>query len=371
MTPSWSAKRDAQALYNRLWGSGFLPSRFQGIQFQSRGDAVHYVGNPEGVCQSTQRQVIEEAHPRDQVVRDIRRRIRSVKNTRKITRAMEMVAAARKTVEQAVGTVVSDLSRWQHVAHGVTDALGSPGRADDGDGEGDDDAHDDMAEHPGLTALVVRHHALVDRPRPHRLPEPVPDGVRVGRDFYLSPLVPVIARRDGTIVAVQLAPAPGGNQTLYFILASIGIFTLPEMEFPFATMDEVMRQIRRVASELVNRGKFPMILGGEHSITPPVVAAVAAKYPGLSVLQLDAHADLRESFMGTPHNHACAMRRTAEFAPITQVGIRSLSTEEAAAIPSLKTTIVMGSRSRAAVSSSGMLRVGSSPNKPSIGKAAR
>src|SRR5437867_3828482 len=94
---------------------------------------------------------------------------------------------------------------------------------------------------------------------------------------------------------------------------SIGIFTLPEMEFPFATMDEVMKEIRRVAAELVNRGKFPLILGGEHSITPAVVAAVAAKHRGLSVLQIDAHADLRESFMGTPHNHACAMRRTLDF----------------------------------------------------------
>jgi agmatinase len=120
---------------------------------------------------------------------------------------------------------------------------------------------------------------------------------------------------------------------------SIGIYTLPEMEFPFATMDEVVKEIRRVAAELVNRGKFPLILGGEHSITPAVVAAVAAKHPGLSVLQIDAHADLRDSFMGTPHNHACAMRRTLEFARTTQVGIRSLSPEEAAAVPTLPTTI--------------------------------
>ena len=120
---------------------------------------------------------------------------------------------------------------------------------------------------------------------------------------------------------------------------SIGIYTLPEMEFPFAGMDEVVCEIRRVASELVNRGKFPLILGGEHSITPAVVGAVAAKHPGLSVLQIDAHADLRDSFMGTPHNHACAMRRTLDFAPITQVGIRSLSPEEAAAAPGLRTTI--------------------------------
>jgi agmatinase len=120
---------------------------------------------------------------------------------------------------------------------------------------------------------------------------------------------------------------------------SIGIFTLPEMDFPFGTMDEVVREIRRVATELVKRDKFPFVLGGEHSITPAVVAAVATKYPGLSVLQIDAHADLRESFMGTRHNHACAMRRTLEFARTTQVGIRSLSAEEAAAAPALSTEI--------------------------------
>jgi agmatinase len=120
---------------------------------------------------------------------------------------------------------------------------------------------------------------------------------------------------------------------------SIGIYTLPELELPYAGMDEVVHEIRRVASELVARDKFPVVLGGEHSITAPVVAAVAAKHAGLSVLQIDAHADLRESFMGTKHNHACAMRRVLEFARCTQVGIRSLSPEEAAAVPTLATEI--------------------------------
>jgi hypothetical protein len=55
-----AGKLGLQPISARQWSSGVLPSRFQGIQFQSRGDAVHYVGNPEGVCQSTQRQVIEE-----------------------------------------------------------------------------------------------------------------------------------------------------------------------------------------------------------------------------------------------------------------------------------------------------------------------
>lgn len=119
----------------------------------------------------------------------------------------------------------------------------------------------------------------------------------------------------------------------------VGICTLPEMDFPFASMDEVVRDIGRVAQEIISRDKFLFVLGGEHSVTPPIVGAVARQHLGLSVLQIDAHADLRDSFMGTPHNHACAMRRTLEHARITQVGIRSLSTEEAAAAPSLNTTI--------------------------------
>ena len=119
----------------------------------------------------------------------------------------------------------------------------------------------------------------------------------------------------------------------------IGIFTLPEMEFPYATMEEVVREIERVAKEIIARDKFPVVLGGEHSVTPPVVAALAGKHPGLSVLQLDAHADLRDRFMGTPYNHACAMRRVLDYARCTQVGIRSLSPEEAAVSTSLPTTI--------------------------------
>jgi agmatinase len=120
---------------------------------------------------------------------------------------------------------------------------------------------------------------------------------------------------------------------------SIGIFTLPEMEFPFGTMDEVMREVHRIAAEVVSRGKFPFVIGGEHSITGPVVEAVAAAHPGLSVLQIDAHADLRDRFMGTRYNHACAMRRVLDHAPAVQVGIRSLSPEEAAAAPRLRTKI--------------------------------
>ncbi|HYM24002.1 MAG TPA: arginase family protein, partial [Vicinamibacterales bacterium] len=95
---------------------------------------------------------------------------------------------------------------------------------------------------------------------------------------------------------------------------SVGIYTLPEMEFPFSRMDDIVEEIRRVVAELLKRDKFPVILGGEHSITGPIVRAVAAKHRNLSVLQVDAHADMRDVYMGTPHNHACAMRRVVECA---------------------------------------------------------
>jgi agmatinase len=120
---------------------------------------------------------------------------------------------------------------------------------------------------------------------------------------------------------------------------SVGIHTLPEMELPYDDMGDIMAEIRRVVAAILDYDKFPIVLGGEHSLTSPVVAAMAARYPGLSVLQIDAHADLRDTYMGTRHNHACAMRRVLEHARCTQVGIRSLSTDEAKAVPSLPTTI--------------------------------
>jgi agmatinase len=119
----------------------------------------------------------------------------------------------------------------------------------------------------------------------------------------------------------------------------IGIFTLPEMELSFGELEALLTEIDRVATEILSRDKFLVTLGGEHSITPPLVAAAARRYPGLSVLQIDAHADLRDCYMGTPHNHACAMRRSLEHARLTQVGIRSMSAEEAQVATSLDTTI--------------------------------
>jgi agmatinase len=109
----------------------------------------------------------------------------------------------------------------------------------------------------------------------------------------------------------------------------VGIHTLPEFT-PRPTPDEMMSGLYDRARELVGTGKFVCMLGGEHSISGPVIKAHAEKYHELSVLQIDAHADLRDSYDGTPHSHASIMARVVKDLriPSVQVGIRSISAEE-------------------------------------------
>ena len=118
-----------------------------------------------------------------------------------------------------------------------------------------------------------------------------------------------------------------------------GICTAPELDLNAASLDEAMARVGDVAAAILGHDKFLITLGGEHSITSPIVAAAVATHPGLGVLQIDAHADLRDSYLAQRHSHACAMRRTAEHATLVQVGIRNISEEEVAAVPALGTTI--------------------------------
>lgn len=118
-----------------------------------------------------------------------------------------------------------------------------------------------------------------------------------------------------------------------------GLFTLPEMDLASVPFPEALAGIGRVAGDVLDAKKFLVTLGGEHSITPPLVAAAAKRHGGLSVLQIDAHADLRDSYQSERNSHACAMRRTLEFAPLVQVGIRNISGDEVHALPGLRTKI--------------------------------
>jgi agmatinase len=75
-----------------------------------------------------------------------------------------------------------------------------------------------------------------------------------------------------------------------------------------------------------------VVVGGEHSVSVGAVQAHVDRYPGLSVLQLDAHADLRDEYEGSKYNHACVMARIRELCPIVQVGIRSMDISEKPAL---------------------------------------
>lgn len=107
-----------------------------------------------------------------------------------------------------------------------------------------------------------------------------------------------------------------------------GICTLKSLKVDKKAEEMVGIAYKNIKS-LLNDNKFVLTLGGEHSITIGIVNAFKEKYRDLSVLQLDAHADLRDEFDGTKYSHACAMRRVIEMCPVVPVGIRSLSYEEA------------------------------------------
>jgi len=94
--------------------------------------------------------------------------------------------------------------------------------------------------------------------------------------------------------------------------------------------EEAVGVVARRVGELLDAGKFVITLGGEHAITPGGVAAAAGRHAGLTVIQLDAHADLRQEYQEDRHSHACAMARALEHAPVRALGIRNYSVDEAA-----------------------------------------
>jgi agmatinase len=119
------------------------------------------------------------------------------------------------------------------------------------------------------------------------------------------------------------------DEELDYEVYRVGIHTLPELEPDASGPAAMLERITEVTRELLRAGKFVVGLGGEHTISFGLVRAFAERFPGLSVLQFDAHADLRDTYHGTPFNHASVMRRVSELVPVVQVGIRSMSREEA------------------------------------------
>ncbi len=110
--------------------------------------------------------------------------------------------------------------------------------------------------------------------------------------------------------------------------SSLGIHTLEVTDPSGQDELEGINLLYKGARQYLGDDKFVLTLGGEHTLSTPIVRAAREKYPDLSVLQIDAHADLRDTYEGTRYSHACVMRRIVEICPAVQVGIRSISKEE-------------------------------------------
>ena len=109
----------------------------------------------------------------------------------------------------------------------------------------------------------------------------------------------------------------------------VAVQTLPPVPFEGSSEPEAMAAIEQAAAREMKRQRFVLALGGEHAVTPPLVKAACNAFGVKTVLQLDAHTDLRDAYGGSPHSHACAMRRCRDLGVNTvHVGIRSCSAAE-------------------------------------------
>ena len=115
---------------------------------------------------------------------------------------------------------------------------------------------------------------------------------------------------------------------LGFDASEQGIFTLPETTPDLSGPEQMVAQVHETVYGVALDGKIPVVLGGEHTVSIGAVRACAERYEDLSVLFMDAHGDLRDSYMGTRWGHASVARRISEMCEIVEVGVRSISKDE-------------------------------------------
>ena len=108
----------------------------------------------------------------------------------------------------------------------------------------------------------------------------------------------------------------------------VGVHTAPAIEPDLGRPERLVAQVREAVYGFASMGKLVGLLGGEHTIAVGAVQALSDIYSDLSVLYLDAHADMRDEFMGTRYGHATVARRIHDLCPLVEVGVRSLSLEE-------------------------------------------
>jgi agmatinase len=170
----------------------------------------------------------------------------------------------------------------------------------------------------GNFAALPAEHSSYERSRVVVLPVP-----------YDSTASGWVGSREGPAAIISAS----ANMELYDIGMGTepylaGIHTMPEVAVHTGNPQAMVERIEEIVGELVDDGKFVVTLGGEHTVAIGAARAYARRIPGLSVLAFDANADMRDTYLDSPYNHACTLRRISEVAPIVEVGLRSAEREE-------------------------------------------
>lgn len=173
--------------------------------------------------------------------------------------------------------------------------------------------------------MKLNDFGLISRPyseaRVVIVPVPFEGTVTYGKGASGGPAAIIDASQN----AETFDPATGKNYE------KLALHTAQPLAVQETPVSEVMAAVEESVTSILTDNKFPFLLGGEHSITGAAVRAVAGHYGpkgSIGVLQLDAHADLRNEYEGSIHNHACVMARVREVAQALQLGVRSCSVEE-------------------------------------------
>lgn len=114
-------------------------------------------------------------------------------------------------------------------------------------------------------------------------------------------------------------------------LTDISVYDAGDIELPFGNTQRALDMIENFAEKIISANKMPLMLGGEHLVTLSVIRALIKKHPDMHIIHFDAHADLRDDYLGEKLSHACVMRRCWEIlgdSKIHQFGIRSGDKDE-------------------------------------------
>ncbi|MBN1293025.1 MAG: agmatinase [Candidatus Latescibacteria bacterium] len=150
----------------------------------------------------------------------------------------------------------------------------------------------------------------------HIIPVPYEKSVSYGKGTAAAPSSVLVASQQ-----LELFDGTG-------IPAQSGIFTHSPVDC-YGTHEETIPRIEKIVNTVFDLGKFPILIGGEHTVTLGTLPGLKSRFENIGIIQFDAHADLRDTYQGTPYSHACVMHRALDFGfPMLQIGIRSLEKGE-------------------------------------------